>query len=259
MFYENPDSGFKILGIFYIERQERDVTELNRMHTAISYRLRGNSTFYTQDAQLTAGDGAVVYIPEGCKYRHINPADEKIIILHLQGLGSISPTLTVEEDASELETLFRMILETWEEGDPIAYNRCMSLLYSIFAALQQKKEKTQPSIPDTIAPGAELLRKNFRDPHLTVAALAKACFVSEVYFRRVYHAYCGEPPLQTILNLRFQHARNLLSSGYYTTKQAAEQSGFSDVKYFRTAFKKRFGETPTQFTERQRKKASLGR
>lgn len=253
MFYDESDGAFKILGIFYVERARRDVYEKNRFHTAISYRVEGCSSFYTGSRQLRADTGAVTYIPAGCDYRHTNSQPEKIIILHLQSIGQTSPELTVLPDAMELEPLFRMLLEVWESAEPTAYNRCMALLYRVFEQLQQKKEKSAPPVPGTIAPGLELLQKNFRDPHLTVAALAKACFVSEVYFRRVYRAYSGESPLQTILNLRFRYARNLLRSGYYTAKQAAELSGFSDVKYFRTAFKKRYGETPSEFTANDRK------
>ena len=46
------------------------------------------------------------------------------------------------------------------------------------------------------------------------------------------------------------HAPQLLRSGYYTVEQVAKQSGFSDVKYFRTAFTKHFGCTPTQYKAR---------
>jgi AraC-like DNA-binding protein len=127
----------------------------------------------------------------------------------------------------------------------------MALMYQIFGQLQQLQSQDTPTVPASIEPGIEMLHRSFRDPHLTVASLAKACFVSEVYFRRVYRACMGESPLQTILELRFRYARNLLRSGYYTPKQAAELSGFSDVKYFRVAFKKRYNETPSEYISRK--------
>lgn len=253
MFYNDPDRTFKILGIFYVEREKRDIFESHRTHTAISYRIKGCSTFHTQGQQLPASTGAVTYIPAGCDYRHINPAPEKIIVLHLDGTGHIGNDLQIETDALDLEPLFRNLLEVWEEGSPGYYNRCMALLYTIFESLQVKAEQSAPTVPAAIAPGVTLLHKSFRDPRLTVTALAKACFVSEVYFRRVYRSYAGQSPLQTILELRFQYARNLLSSGYYTCTQASTLSGFSDVKYFRTAFKKRYGQTPSEFAATQKK------
>ena len=256
MFYENPDASFKILGVFCVERNQRDVTETNRFLSAISYRISGSSIFYTDGQQLEAGTGAVTYIPTGCGYRHWNDRPEKIIILHLADMGIPDQTLQVVPDVPELEPLFRNLLETWETGDSSSVNRCMSLLYNIFEALQQKNDAQIASVPKSIMPGMSLLRENFRNPRLSVSDLAKACFVSEVYFRRVYRAHVGKSPLQTILDLRFQYAQRLLISGYYTCKQSAELSGFTDVKYFRTAFKKRIGETPVAFMKRSLKNSA---
>ena len=251
MFYQNRDWSFRILDIFYFERKKRDVFESGRTFTGLSYRLKGSSTFYAGNQQYRAENGAVIFIPEGCAYRHKTDTAEQVIILHLESAGKVGNSVEMEAQAEELEPLFRKLLEVWEDGGASSYNRCMSILYTIFGELQHKKEQDAPPVPASIAPGIEILRRNFRDPHLTVAALANACFVSEVYFRRVYRVYSGESPLQTILNLRFRYARNLLRSGYYTPKQAAELSGFSDVKYFRTAFKKRYGETPSEYIARE--------
>lgn len=247
MFYQNAAWSFRILGIFFYERGQRDVFEMGRTHTAISYRLRGNSTFYTNGQELVAETGSVTYIPPGVDYRHKTDTPEQVIILHLQSMGKAESQIEVVGQVPELEPMFRRLLEIWEEGNATSYNRCMALLYQIFTQLQDQQEQDAPSVPASIAPGIQRMQKNFRDPRLTVAELAQACFVSEVYFRRVYRVYAGESPLQTILNLRFRYARNLLRSGYYTPKQAAELSGFSDVKYFRVAFKKRYGETPSEY------------
>lgn len=235
------------MGIFYYERDPRDVYELGRTHTAISYRVQGNSTFYTNDRELRAQTGDVAYIPPGVDYRHKNETDEKVIILHLQSAGIPDDQIRVESGLPELERPFRQLLEIWEEGSPSAYNRCMALVYRIFESLQHSRDRQAPPVPPAIAPGVALLRRSFRDPRLTVSALSQACFVSEVYFRRVYRAYAGCSPLQSILDLRFRYARELLRSGYYTPKEAAEASGFSDVKYFRVAFKKRYGLTPSEY------------
>lgn len=249
MFYDNSNWTFRITGIFYYERDTRDVSELGRTHTAISYRIQGSSTFYTNGQALPAGTGDIAYIPPGVAYRHKNDTAEKVIILHLHTLGPCDDRIQVIPHAQELESMFRQLLESWEEGTGVSYNRSMSQLYRIFEALQHKQARQEPPVPPAIAPGIELMRRSFRDPRLTVGALSQACFVSEVYFRRVYRAYAGQSPLQAILELRFRYARELLRSGYYSPKQAAEAAGFSDVKYFRVAFKKRYGQTPSQYLE----------
>ena len=247
MFYDQPLCGFRLLNVFYIKREKRDKMSVGRTHSGLSYRMRGSAVFEFDGTSLAAGDGTVAYIPKGVDYRNRNSGQEELIAVHLEAYGEEHGTFEVEAGMEDLEPMFQELLKIWESGEPSAYNRAMVQLYRIFEAIRQKKEKDQPLLPAVIAPGVDLMRRRFRDPGFTVAEMAEACFVSEVYFRRVYRAHFGESPLQTILELRFQYACNLLRSGYYTPKQVAELSGFSDVKYFRTAFKKRFGETATEY------------
>ncbi|MBR6794223.1 MAG: helix-turn-helix transcriptional regulator [Clostridia bacterium] len=247
MFYNQPLCGFRLLNVFRIRREKRDKMATGRAHSGLSYRIRGSATFYVGNTSLRAGDGTIAYIPRGVDYRNQNSGQEELITVHLQAYGEEHGSFEVLDGMEELEPMFQELLQIWESGEPSAYNRAMVQLYRIFETVRQKKEKDRLQIPAVIAPGVELLRQRFRDPAFSVAEMAEVSFVSEVYFRRIYRAHFGESPLQTVLELRFQYARNLLSSGYYTPKQVAELSGFSDVKYFRTAFKRRYGETASEY------------
>ncbi len=244
MFYQDPKSAFRILGVFYVERARREIFAHDRRHAALSYRITGSSVFEDAEGKKEARDGAVAYIPAGCDYHHVNREHERILILHLEQYGEADKTLQVLSNAEAAEPLFCQLLSVWEAGGEGAYPRCMSILYSIFALLCERQSQKSAPPPNAIAAGVTALRENFRNHDLTVRQLADRCFVSEVYFRRIFHAHFGCSPLQMLLELRFDHATRLLSSGYYTPKQVAALSGFSDVKYFRTAYKKRFGCTP---------------
>ncbi|MBR5295697.1 MAG: helix-turn-helix transcriptional regulator [Clostridia bacterium] len=247
MFFENTEASFKILGIFYVERKKREIWEKDRLHTALSYRIQGNSLFSFDDKTKKADNGSITYLPEGCEYFRKTENDEKMIVLHLSGIGSPDKNIQILSDAWETEHLFKKMLEIWEENGSERHNRCMSLLYQIFDALQQRGSKNQPNIPASISKGIQQIHKDFRNPHLSAAEIASLCHVSESYFRRVYQEYAGESPWQTILSLRFRYACALLRSGYYSHKQVSDLSGFSDVKYFRTAFKKRYNITPSEY------------
>lgn len=250
MFYYQPNCSFRILNVFYVTREKRDKMAVGRTHSGLSYRLRGNALFEVGERCISAGDGCVAYIPKGVDYRNRTLGREELIAVHLECRGEEFPRFEVEAGMDELEPLFLELLKIWESGEPSAYHRAMIQLYQIFEAIRQKKERDQPLLPQVISPGVELMRRRFREPGLSVAELAEACFVSEVYFRRVYRSHFGRSPLQDLLELRFSYATNLLKSGYYSPKQAAELSGFGDVKYFRTAFKKRFGETVSEYLKK---------
>ena len=89
MFCSDPACTYRITGIFCVERTPNPDFSYNhgRKHTAISYRIRGSAAFDLGKRQLTAGDGAVTYIPPGVDYGVKNDAHEKLIILHLQRIG----------------------------------------------------------------------------------------------------------------------------------------------------------------------------
>lgn len=242
MFYNNEDCAYKILGVYHVHRNPRNVLTKARDRISFAYRIQGSSTFSFQDDNIYAGNGSIVYLPKGVSFRNKSDRPEELLVVHLQPFGDPSDDYAIVPDCQGLEPLFRNILKAWESGD---YNRSMQTLYSIFGALQRSDQPEQ-TVPGVIAPGVQMIRQHFRDPKLTVAQAAKACFVSEVYFRRVYKQHFGVSPLQDILRLRFDHAANLLRSGYYSVEQTARQCGFTDVKYFRTAFTRHFGKTPTQ-------------
>ena len=247
MFYANPDCAFRITGVFLVDRPgEKNNFYSKRNHTAISYRISGNSQYYYNGKTLTASAGSVTYLPAHVDYSR-NSTDETLFIIHLQGFENIGNTIELVENADGAEPFFRKLLSTWETKAPGAYNRCVQILYSIFEFLQTMNEKQLPPVPAVIKPGIELLQQRYKDSSLRIADLAKVCFVSEVYFRNIYARHFGESPQKTLVGLRFRHACELLSSGYYTQKESAQLAGFSDVKYFRTAFKKFYGITPSEY------------
>jgi len=247
MFYDNPDLSFKILGVFYVDRNsETNVVESSRKYTSLAFRIHGDSCFSWENQTLFAPSQSIVYIPTGASYRRTS-GQESLIVIHLQSFGTCPKDIEVIENARDAEPLFQKLLSTWQSRDSSAYNRSMEILYALFQLMQTITRQRTPAIPAAIKPGVEMLQKCYKNPDLRVADLAKACFISEVYFRRTYHAHFGESPQQTIVSLRFQYACELLSSGYYSQKETARLAGFSDVKYFRTAFKKQFGYTPDAY------------
>jgi AraC-like DNA-binding protein len=71
--------------------------------------------------------------------------------------------------------------------------------------------------------------------------------MSEVYFRRLFKEEYGVSPQKFIIDLRIQNAVALISTGYYSLKEVALMSGYSDYKYFSIEFKKAMGVSPSQY------------
>lgn len=244
MFYSNHDMGCIIKGVYLVKGEKMTVLEKGRTHTALSFRIKGNSVIDHGDKRAILRDGTVAYFPAGLDYKRETSEREEYIAIHLTAFGNIGDCVETVDDCDFLRPLFETLLDKWEKGN---YDRSVSILYKIFEELSKKEGAGAEEIPEIILPGVEYMRNNYRDPSVTVAAIAEKCHISEAYFRRLYGKCFGISPVEALLSLRFDYARGLLRSGYYKTKEIAAMSGFSDVKYFRTAFKKRFGTTVGEF------------
>lgn len=244
MFFSNSKLGFIIKGVFNVSLQPATANESGRRHSALAYRIKGNSRFYCNDSCHTLESGTVIYIPAGVDYQRITEAEEHLITLHLETFGNNESEIQVIPDCGDLRPFFETLLELWEHKD---YNKCVRTLYKIFDEIKEKSQNGAKAIPQTIAAGVEYMNLKFRSNEITVALIASKCHVSETYFRKIYGDHFGISPIQALLDMRFNYAKNLLRSGYYEVKQVASLSGFSDAKYFRTAFKKRFGMTPNEY------------
>lgn len=243
MLYNSNKSAYELLGVYHVHRAPMSLSwDKNRKYAALAYRIKGDSHFFCGDVDFFMGDGDIIYIPAGVDYCHENRAEE-LLVVHLLCHNESQKTISHFHGSQEVQRLFFRLYEAWNKEN---YHRSMAVLHQIFELLE-REQATATSLPEVIAPGVAMLQKEFRDPALTVAKLAESCFISQVYFRRLYLKHFGISPLDAILTLRFEYAKDLLRSGYYTPKQVADLSGFSEVKYFRTAFKKRFGCTPTEF------------
>ena len=77
--------------------------------------------------------------------------------------------------------------------------------------------------------------------------MARRAGVCEVYLRRVFQQELQLTPKQYLMQVRMQQAVSLLQSGYYTVTQVAHFCGFTDEKYFSTAFKKMNGCQPSKY------------
>lgn len=85
------------------------------------------------------------------------------------------------------------------------------------------------------------MKQNFFNPELTIESLARRANVSPAQYRRKFRQLYGASPKQHLDSLRFQYAKSLLETGYFSQKEIAFRCGFSDVEYFRASFKKKTG------------------
>ncbi len=150
-----------------------------------------------------------------------------------------------------MESLFKKLFTTWISKNDGYYFECISLLYKILAELQKSSY-----VPENrflkIKPAIDAIKKDFLSKDFSSTELAAMCSISESYLKRIFKEKYGMPPRRYIIQLKINHACELLRLERYSVTQISEMCGFSDVYFFSRQFKEYIGITPTQFIKKHR-------
>lgn len=145
-----------------------------------------------------------------------------------------------------LRKLFTDASRAWTGKNPLFQVKCCmaatEILYTLL--LSEMPYHKVPHIKK-LEKARTMIQENFRQ-ELSVEELAESIGMSVSYFRRLFHEAYGYSPMQYIMNLRIENARDLLLSGEVNVTEAARLSGFEDIYYFSTLFKRKTGSTPTE-------------
>lgn len=85
----------------------------------------------------------------------------------------------------------------------------------------------------------------------TLESLARRLNVSRATLAARFRAGVGEPPMTYLANWRMLLASELLADPRRTTARIAEEVGYSSAFALSTAFKRRFGISPTEYRRRK--------
>ena len=85
------------------------------------------------------------------------------------------------------------------------------------------------------------------DETLSIQSLARKADMSEVYFRKLFHALYGSTPIAYIMEVRLTNAKELMRYTDLSLEEIALQCGFSSLSYFCRVFKKQTDLTPSQY------------
>ena len=92
-----------------------------------------------------------------------------------------------------------------------------------------------------------IINKNITDSQFAINDLCQEVAMSRTSFYNKMKIITNQSPNEFIRLVRLNHAGKLLKEGYDSITEVASLSGFGDVKYFSTTFKKHFGISPKQY------------
>ena len=217
------------------------------------FHISGHTTVYFDDLTLETAPNTVRFLPEGRQKRYdvIRHERGECIDICFNCDRPISPSAFVIDvrQSDKIGALFKKLFAVWASRGEGYYFESVSLLYRILAELQ-KGSYLPSSHEKKIAPALALIHNEFLTRELTLPELAEASGMSESYFTRLFKVKYGVPPKKYIIQLKINHACDLLRLERYTVSQVADLCAFSDVAYFSRLFREVMGITPTQFVKK---------
>lgn len=229
-----------------------------------SRRLLFDNSFYSVDAP------AIVIIPpnrphatEGGPFERYNVDASEVAmdpfqldIIEDKQLRLLKPT---EKQAQMLIELLDEIrqLDPLKKHNNIAFNTLFSYyLYSI-GKLGEDTENIiihkSDFVPSLVLNVIGYLKENYQDP-ITLDSLSKKFSVSKATLIYNFNKYLHSSPVDYLINIRIQQAKNALSETNCSLTKIAESCGFSNANYFSLMFKRKVGLSPANYRKYQREK-----
>lgn len=204
--------------------------------------------------EINASRGDILYMPKGSEYsvifQNTSPNTVQSIVLHF----SVFSGDTGEEiNFSNKEILLSGCFSSEEAFEKIAslsyksnipYSAVYSLLYGLLNNLSLKETAPDTSLHQKlIKSGIAMLET--RD--IKINEIAAELGISGCYFRRIFKEYTDKTPNQYRLEYKIKKASQLITETTLSITEIAEMLCFSDIYHFSKEFKKRTGQTPSEF------------
>jgi len=192
----------------------------------------------------------VFYLPKGSSY-HVRTleAGGGCYAINFASALSDAPFSVKLKDPERLRKSFHRAAELWKSRSELAQVAAMEAVYAAILQIRQEQSVYLPrQTQDKLQPALQMLQNDLTDPALSVEVLARACDMSQVYFRKLFKSRFGIAPKEYIIRKRLEYAKQLLLSGQFSVSQVADLCGYAEPCHFSREFTARFGIAPNKFT-----------
>ena len=213
----------------------------NRKCFGLSLCSDGQITYIQDGKEYISNKDTAVILPKGGNYYIRGDKTGFFAVIDFDCVDVLCDTVTVIQ-AKNTEELFA---DYENIKKLLCFEGNKARIFSIFYDMLHKLSRN--STPPLLSPAIKMIRSDYNNTNLTNEVLAKACNLSEVYFRKLFVMNYKSSPHQYIIEIRLQKAKQLLSEGALSVTQIAEVCGFSNPYHFCRLFKKHTGSSPSEY------------
>ena len=222
------------IGIF--KRKVFSIETKNKACSVLSCRISGSTLLDTGSTILNIQPGDILYIPKGASYSQ-KTKGEDVIYIHLEVFGNKREEIQqlTFKNPEIISDYFKKMAHIWKSKKKNYKYLCTSILYELISSTSVMMPETNKDLLD---PAIQYIKEHFCDYDFSLNNACKKSGISRSYFNRIFKERYGITPALYINKLKIEKSKFLLSCKTYTHNEIAIMSGFNDVKYFYTVFKK---------------------
>lgn len=241
------DLSISLLDVIEFERKRGTYKTIPRDFYALSIRINSSTTFSYKYGKVRLKEDDICLVPRHIGYTS-STAGEKMIVIHFTADNFETDKIQYHtpEFPKDFRKLFDEILAVWQDKNAGYKLRATSIFYQILSMIISS-EANDSAPKNRYLSAGEYIKRNFSDPSLSIHNISENFNVCDALFRREFKKHFGVSPKKYLDNIRMEYAIHLLQTGYFTHDEIAERSGFTNAKYFRTAFKKKTGVPPSKY------------
>ena len=153
--------------------------------------------------------------------------------------------------SGRIEQLFKEVQETYVKKTALYEWRQNTLAEQILCEIcMRQQQKYTPKEMRSISGAIDYIHAQpYRN--ITLEELLTQAGMQKTHFLQAFRRVTGTTPKQYILQLRLEHARDLLIETNWPISQVAEACGFDDAFYFSRCFSQRFTISPRAYRKQQ--------
>lgn len=247
MLFHQKTLAFQILDVLYLQQGYTKTRNRNRHYDALSFRIQSDTAIEFENKTFHLQNGAITYFPSNCEYTRTAQTDN-LIVVHFKCFNFIGQQIEsfLPSSPEVYEELFAALLDCWNKKAPDYQYQAASLFCRILSKIYLEHHSNIAYI-SKIEPSIQYIQQNIFHPDFSLKMAAKASYVSDVYFRKLFREIYGISPKQYVIQNRILHGASLILSRYFSLQEIAEQCGYRDYKHFSTEFKRITGVSPSKY------------
>lgn len=235
--------------------------ERNRPSHGLAFFAAGEHTYrFPYYGAISCKSGDCIFLPKGCKYKvRRKPADRTdsrymyIINFEISNDEPLEPFKLSAADPERMLALFEEADRDWTRKS-LGYSEAVTGdLYKIISLLRRDYQSSRygTRYHELVAPALKYIEEHYTLPEkLDAETLAAKCGISAQYLRKLFARCYGVSLKDYVINLRLDHAVELMIKGGFGVETASDMCGFNNAKYFSRFFKERYGMTPKEFSQK---------